>query len=461
MHSGGDGSVYCRRVSRKIRLPVKLFGFSVVRPVLAAVLFRRLRPRMSLDVASVREQFPALRRKQGAELTVYLDAPAGTQVPRSVADAMADYLLRHNANRGGHFTSSRETDQLLSDAHRAVADLVGTRDPDCVVFGPNMTSLTFQLSRSLARTWKSGEEVIVTRAEHDANFTPWVMAARDAGVRVREIEINPDDGRILLSDLKQKLSERTRLVAVGCASNFTGSIQPFREVIDAAHQAGAHVFLDAVQLAPHRMMDVDRWGCDFLTCSAYKFFGPHVGVLWGRRDLLESLPAYKVRPAPDGTPGRWMTGTQNHEGIVGTLAAVDYLAELGERGAAQPLSRREALCAAFSWIQSYESDLVSRLLEGLARLDGIAVCGITDAAQLENRVPTVSFLCERCPAATLATRLAERGIFVWHGNFYALPLSSAMGLEPDGVVRVGLVHYNTTQEVDRLLETFEGILKVV
>jgi cysteine desulfurase family protein (TIGR01976 family) len=404
------------------------------------------------QVAACRRQFPALARRVHGQPAVFFDGPAGTQVPQRVIDAISSYLTDHNANHGGRFCTSRESDQQLEQAHRALADLLGADDPDCIVFGPNMTSLTFAVSRSLAKTWRPGDEVVVTRLDHDANVTPWVMAARDAGAIVRHVDIHPEDATLDLEDLRSKLTERTRLVAVSCASNATGSIPPVADICQWAHEAGALVYLDAVHYAPHALIDVEQTGCDFLVCSAYKFFGPHVGVLWARRALLEQLTAYKVRPAPDDLPGKWMTGTQNHECIAGTMAAVDYLADLGRNVAGDTaLDRRAALRRAYRAIGAYERQLVWQLLDGLAELPDVKVWGITEPARAEQRCPTVSITHARHGPAELAERLGRRGIFLWHGNYYALPLTQALGLEPAGMLRIGLVHYNTGQEVDGLV----------
>ena len=404
-------------------------------------------------VHSLRGQFPALKRTVNGQPAVFLDGPAGTQVPQRVIDAISQYLANRNANQGGLFATSRESDAMLEETHRALADFVGTDDPDCVYFGPNMTSLTFALSRALAKTWNPGDEVIVTRLDHDANVTPWVLAAQDAGAIVRYVEIKTSDCTLDLEDLRDKLSHRTRLVAVGCASNATGSINPVREICSWARSAGALTFLDAVHYAPHTLIDVKQLGCDLLVCSAYKFFGPHVGVLWGRRDLLEQLPAYKLRPAPNELPGRWMTGTQNHECLAGTLASVDYLTELGrEIGGNSDCSRRDALQVAYTAIGEYEQQLVSQLIRGLKQNERIKIWGITDEPDFSSRLPTVSITHSSFKPAELAEQLGQRGIFVWHGNYYALQLTESLGLEPEGMVRLGLVHYNTPAEVDRLLE---------
>jgi cysteine desulfurase family protein (TIGR01976 family) len=404
-----------------------------------------------------RRQFPALKRRIDGRPAAYLDGPAGSQVPVRVAEAVSRYLLETNANHGGRFATSRQSDALLAEAHRAVADLLGTRDPGATIFGANMTSLVFAFSRALARTWQPDDEIIVTRLDHDANVRPWVLAARDAGARVHRVPLVPEDGTLDLEHLYGLLNERTRLVAVGCASNALGTINPVGEICRRARDCGARVFLDAVHFAPHAAIDVEAWGCDFLACSAYKFFGPHVGILWGRRESLERLEPYKVRPAADTLPDAWMTGTQNHEGIAGVLAAIEYLADLGRHGplpsATPPSGRREALLAAFDAIVPYERQLCRQLLDGLARLPQVRVWGIADAHRGHERVPTVSITHQRHTSTAVVDHLAARGIFAWHGNFYALELTESLGLEPEGLVRLGLLHYNTAEEVERVVAT--------
>jgi cysteine desulfurase family protein (TIGR01976 family) len=405
-----------------------------------------------------RRQFPALSRRVGDQPAVYLDGPAGTQVPQRVIDAISNYLAHANANHGGLFPTARESDALLDEVHRGAADFLGTDDPDTVYFGQNMTSLTFALSRAIAKTWQPGDEVIVTRLDHDANVSPWVLAAKDAGATIKFIEFKPSDCTLDLDQFRATIGPKTKLVAVGCASNATGGVNPVRDIASWAHQAGALVFLDAVHYAPHRLIDVQALGCDFLACSAYKFFGPHTGMLWGRRELLEKLTAYKVRPAPDTLPGKWMTGTQSHESMAGVLAAIDYLADLGRMVAANDsLDRREALRAAYSAIEEYERFLVERFLHGVAQISEIKVWGVTDTARLDQRVATVSLTHDRYSSAELAERLGRQGIFAWHGNYYALQLSETLGHEPAGMLRVGFVHYNTTGEVDRLLRALEEV----
>ena len=405
-----------------------------------------------------RQQFPALLRQVNVRTAVFLDGPAGTQVPQSVIDAITNYYVQHNANHGGAFVTSHESDDILRATHQAIADLLGASDSDCVAFGANMTSLTFALSRALGQTWQSGDEIIVSRLDHDANVRPWVLAAQDAGVQVHFVEIHREDCTLDLDDLKSKLNERTRLVALGCASNSVGTINPYRDVIAWAHEVGALVFLDAVHYAPHALIDVESWDCDFLACSAYKFFGPHVGILWGKRKHLQSLTAYKLKTVPDSLPDKWMTGTQNHECLAGTLAAVNYLADIGRNCAEdQSLPRRPALETAFNSIQPYEQFLVERLLAGLRNIPGIQIWGINDPARAHERLPTLSITHHRLSPEALATELGQRGLFVWHGNYYALELTESLGLEPDGMVRIGLVHYNTADEVDRLLDELEQL----
>jgi cysteine desulfurase family protein (TIGR01976 family) len=412
---------------------------------------------IELDVAACRGQFPALHRQFDGRPAVFLDGPAGTQVPQRVIDAMTRYLVEHNANHGGVFATSQESDTMLAAAHRAAADLCGTPDADLVAFGPNMTTLTLGLSRALAHTWKPGDRILLSRLDHDANVTPWALAARDAGVEVDMIDVDPRDCTLDMEDLRKKLARGPRLVAVGCASNAVGTLNPVEEITRASHDAGALVFLDAVHYAPHGLMDVARWDCDFLACSSYKFFGPHVGILHGRRELMTSLPAYKVRPAPDHLPDRWMTGTQSHEGIAGTLEAIEYLADLGRALDPQAATRRDALTAAMAGIVQYEQSMCRRLLEGLAALVHVKVWGIADPARVEDRVPTVSITHDRMSPRRLAESLAQRGIFAWHGNYYALPLTEALDLEPQGMVRLGFVHYNTMEEVQRLLDALADL----
>jgi cysteine desulfurase family protein (TIGR01976 family) len=409
-----------------------------------------------IDPAKVREQFPSLQRTINGQTPVYLDGPGGTQVPRRVVDALVHYLTTCNANQGGAFTTSRESDAILRDARQAVADLLNAPSADEIVFGQNMTSLTFHISRSFARTLKPGDAVVVTRLDHDANVRPWVLAARDAGAEARFVDVRPDDCTLDLDGLRRHLADgRARLLAVSCASNAVGTMNDVRALGRLAHEAGALIYLDAVHYGPHGLMDVQAWDCDFLSCSAYKFFGPHVGILWGRRALLERLEPYKVRPASDTLPDRWMTGTQNHEGFAGIAAAVDYLASLAGPG---PGDRRAHLRSAMTAIQRYEAGLTARLLEGLARRPRYRVWGITRTDRLAERAPTVSVTASDRTAAEVAEFLARREIYVWNGDFYAWELVQRLGLGPrGGLVRLGLVHYNTADEVDRLLAALDAV----
>lgn len=409
-----------------------------------------------LDVASCRRQFPALQRSMNGQAAVYFDGPAGSQVPETVIDAMVTYLRNRNANHGGLFATSLESDALLAEAHRAAADFVGSDDPSCVAFGANMTTLNFALSRALARTWSQGDEIIVTRLDHDANVSPWVLAAEDAGVTVRHVDVHREDCTLDMADFANKLSDRTRLIAVGCASNATGTVNPVAEICRQAHAVGAEVCLDAVHYAPHRLLDVKQWDCDYLLCSAYKFFGPHVGILWGKKNRMAELPVYKVRPAANTSPDRWMTGTQSHEGIAGVLAAIDYLADLG-REVGSALSRRDALVAAFQAIEAHERHLITAMVRGIEDMQEFKVLGIRDPARFEQRVPTLGVTHSRLSPTHIAQHLADRGIFVWHGNFYALPLTEWLGLEPEGMVRIGLLHYNDMDEVQRLLDALNEL----
>lgn len=389
--------------------------------------------------------FPALRREHQGRPVVFLDGPAGSQVPQEVADAITGYLLHHNANHGGLFATSVENDAMLLDAQRAVADLLGIHDPSEVVFGANMTTLTFAFSRALAQTWQPGDAIVVTNLDHDANVTPWVLAARDRGIEVRTVPFNPADCTLNLDLLRKSLTPKVRLVAVGAASNAVGTVNPIAEIVAMSHAAGAEVFVDAVHYAPHALIDLSTWGCDYLACSAYKFFGPHVGILWGRRPRMFELSPYKVRPASNDCPDRWMTGTPNFEGIAGVRAAIDYLASLGE-GA----TRRQRLTSAYAKIAHHERDLSRALLDGLRAIPEVRILGITDPDRLD-RVATVSIRHRHRTAHELALHLAKQGIFVWHGNFYALRLSEQLGLEPDGMVRIGALHYNTREEINRLI----------
>ncbi len=401
------------------------------------------------DVTTVRKQFPSLSQTQDGKPVVFFDNPGGTQVPQTVIDAMVHYLQRDNANHGGAFPTSRRSDAMLEEAHQGMADMLGAASRNEIVFGPNMTTLTMGLTRSLAQWVKPGDEVIVTRLDHDANISPWMLLARDAGATLRWVDFRPEECSLNLDDLERQLSKKTKIVACGLASNAVGTINDVEMISRMAHAFGALLFVDAVQYAPHGPTDVQALDCDFLVCSAYKFFGPHEGVLYGKFDLLDRLQAYKVRPADNRPPHKFETGTQNHEGIAGTLAAVEYLASLsGDRG-----TRRERILSSMKRIQDYERGLVAHLIHGLQQIRGLRIYGITEPNRFDQRVPTVAFRMEGLSPRRVAESLGERGIFVWDGNYYALAVTERLDVEDKGgMVRVGLVHYNTVEEVDRLLE---------
>lgn len=403
-----------------------------------------------LDVEHIRAQFPGLQRQIAGQRAVFLDGPAGSQVPQSVADAISHALLHENANVGGSFATSQATDRSIHDARAAAATFLGADDPECIVFGPNMTALTFRLAQALALTWRAGDEVVVTRLDHDANVTPWVRAAAQAGAQVKWVELD-GEGNLDLASLARALSPRTRLVAFTAAGNLIGTLPPVREMVAMAKAHGALTFIDAVHWAAHRRVDVAAWGCDLLACSVYKFFGPHVGILWGKREVLGPLVAEKVRPAKDALPYRFMQGTANHEGIAGARAAIDYLADLGRAVAGQSLARGAALTTAFAAIERHETALCAQLLEGLAELRDLRVYGVPEPQRAHLRAPTVSFTHARKSPQQIAQALGARGIAVWAGHAYAVELAQALGVAEHGVVRVGLLHYNTAAEVERFL----------
>jgi len=404
----------------------------------------------TFNVERVRSQFPSLSRMLDGKQAIYFDGPAGSQVPSSVVDRISECMLHHSANRSGRFVTSREVDAIMNQCHQVFCDFVGAASPESIAFGPNMTSLTLQFSRALAKEWRPGDRILVSSLDHDANFTPWVLAAKDAGAEVKVIRIRTSDATLDLASLDELLNERTRLVAVTAASNAVGSLTPIREIAKRVHSVGAELFVDAVHMAPHKSMDVTDWNCDYLVCSAYKFFGPHIGVLYGRKDRMQSLIPYKLRPAPDNLPGRWMTGTQNHACIAGAAAAVDYIASLSPIPADHQ-NRRERLIDAMSIISNYETELISKLLEGLLSIPRLKVFGITDPHRMSERAPTVSFQVAGAKSIEVAQRLGDQGVFAWHGNYYALPLTESLGTEPAGMVRLGCMHYNTLEEVERTL----------
>ena len=405
-----------------------------------------------LDPSAIRARFPALSRTLNGRRCVFADAPGGTQVPETVIEAMAAYLRTSNANVHGAFVTSIETDHLIEEAHRAGSDLLGCH-ADEIVFGPNATTLLFALSRSIARTLGPGDEIVVTRLDHDANIRPWLMVAEDTGATVRWVDIRDDDVTIDRGSFEDTLTDRTKVVAFTLASNAVGTVTPAAELARAAHDAGALVVCDGVHVAQHRLLDVHTIGADVVVCSPYKIFGPHLGILFGRRELLESWRPYKVRPASEDLPYRWETGTQNHEGFAGFVAAVDYLADVGRMyGNPSGTRRRDAVGAAFEAIGAHEATLSRRFLDGVGVIDDLRLYGIAEPDRVAERTPTFAVrLGDQHPLET-AKLLGERGIFVWDGHYYALELMERLGLqESGGAVRVGFCHYNTAEEVDRVL----------
>jgi cysteine desulfurase family protein (TIGR01976 family) len=409
-------------------------------------------------VSSLREEFPALQQTAGGRPLIFLDGPGGTQVHRSVIEAMERYLVQANSNLHGGFLYSRRTDETVDAARQAMADFLNASRPEEIVFGPNMTSLTFSLSRAVGRTLSPGDEIVVTCLDHDANIAPW-LALQERGAVIRHVDFDPEDCTLDVASLEAAITSRTRLLALGYASNAVGSINDVALAVDRAHAAGAWVYVDAVHYAPHGPIDVQALGCDFLVCSAYKFFGPHQGVLYGRYDLLDALPAYKVRPAGDAPPHKFETGTQSFEAMAGTTAAVDYLASIGRRYGAEFAAgypgfegRRLALKTAMAAIREYEGALCSHLIAGLQAIPGLHIYGITDPARFGHRVPTVSFTMDGLTPAQISQQLDRANVFAWAGNFYALAVTERLGVEEQGgLLRIGLAHYSTVQEIDTLL----------
>ena len=418
----------------------------------------------AFDVQAVRDHFPALSRRVDGRPLAFLDGPAGTQVPHECIDGIVAYLETSNANLHGAFLTSHETDAMMDEVHAAAADFLGAADGSEITFGANMT-ITFAVSRAIGRTLTAGDEIVVTQLDHDGDVAPWLTMAEERGAVIRQVGIRPEDCTLDMDALEAALSPRTRLVAVTLASNAVGSIPPVARIAEMVHAAGAWLWVDAVHAGPHLPIDVAALGADFLICSPYKFFGPHLGLLWARRELLESLPAVKVRPAADDLPGRWETGTQSHEMLAGLLGTFRYLEWVGvsqggasgEPGAADG-RRRTRLKAAMTASRAYERSLIPPLISGLCSVPGLQIRGIVDPAHFDERCPTVSFtLGERHPRA-IAEVLGQRGIFSWDGDNYAYELIRALGLaESGGMVRVGLVHYNTLDEIDRLVEALREI----
>jgi cysteine desulfurase family protein (TIGR01976 family) len=401
-----------------------------------------------LNPIPLRAQFPALQQEVNGQTAAFLDGPGGTQVSQGVIDAMSGYLARGSSNLGGPFLTSRQTVETVDAARQAMMDFLNARRPEEIAFGQNMTSLTFAVSRAISRSWQPGDEIILTRLDHDANISPWLMAAEDRGVVVRWLDLDPADCTLKIDLLPGMLNERTRLVAVTYASNAVGSIPDVKQVTQLAHQVGALVYVDSVHYAPHGPIDVQDLDCDFLVSSPYKYFGPHTGVLYGKHDLLNDLLAYKVRPAPEKPPGKWETGTQSFESLAGVSAAINYLADIGSAGN----DRRQQIVQAMNRIKQYESTLSEQFLRGAVSVPGLRVYGITDIENLDKRTPTFAISLEGYTPQEVATYLGDRGLFVWHGHYYAIAVMDRLGLlDRGGLVRIGFVHYNTMGEVNRVL----------
>jgi cysteine desulfurase family protein (TIGR01976 family) len=442
---------------------------------------------ISLDLTSIRAQFPSLAQIVNGHPAAFLDGPGGTQVPQRVIDAISNYLRRDNANTGGAYATSRHTDAMIAEARSAMADFLHCA-ADEVAFGPNMTTLTYAMSRAIGREVRPGDEIVVTRLDHDANVSPWLQMAEDRGITVRWAEIHDEDCTLDMADLASKINSNTKLVAAGYASNAVGTINPVKEIVRLAHAAGALAYIDAVHYGPHGLIDVAALDCDFLVCSTYKFFGPHMGVLFGKREHLKRLRPYKVRPNTNAIPNCWEWGTLNHECIAGIAACVEYIADLGRgwmngttkmrvphpsgfsKGGNDAAStsgldeggrneRRAAIEAAYEAIHDHERGLLERIMAGLTKIPNLKVYGITDPARFHERCATLAIRTPSHTPLELSTKLGDRGIFTWDGNYYALNLTEHLDVEKSGgFLRIGLVHYNTADEVDRLLAALQEIV---
>ncbi|EMR38955.1 cysteine desulfurase-like protein [Vibrio harveyi] len=409
---------------------------------------------MNFNLNQIREQFPALAQYHNDRPVTFFDGPGGSQVPQSVLDSMVSYLGHFNSNLGGHYFSSQATVDVMQSARESAQALLNAPSSGNIVFGANMTSLTFQLSRAISRDWKEGDEIIVSALDHYSNVSSWQQAAEDKGVIVHQVRINEHDCTLDLEHLQSLLSEKTRLVAVTYASNTTGSIVDIHQVVELAHRIGAQVYVDAVHYAPHHLVDVQAIGCDFLACSAYKFFGPHVGIAYIADQWLHSIKPYKVEPATNIGPGRFETGTQSFEGLAGVTAAIEYLAQFGDEGA----SLRQRLEQSYALYNQHEQQLSAHFLQRLSALDGVNLFGINDESS-QLRTPTFALTFDKYAPEFIAKTLGENNICVWNGHFYALGLVRQLGLEESGgVVRIGCMHYNTTAEIDMLFDVLESIL---
>jgi cysteine desulfurase family protein (TIGR01976 family) len=434
----------------------------------------------ALDLTYVRSQFPSLSQTVNGHPAAFLDGPGGTQVPQRVIDAIAAYLTHNNANTGGAYQTSRHTDAMIARARGAMADFLHSR-ADEIVFGPNMTTLTFAISRAIGRELKPGGEILVTRLDHDANVSPWTTMAEDRGITVRWADFQNADCTLDMADLASKITKNTKLVAVGYASNGVGTINPVRDIVRLAHDVGALAYIDAVHYAPHGLIDVTALDCDFLVCSTYKFFGPHMGVLYGKREHLQQFRPYKVRPNTNAIPNCWEWGTLNHECIAGIEACVEYIADIGRRSRAsldglidttqggqsgrlslqtQMATRRKDIEAAYAAIHEHERALLESMMSGLKTIPGLKIYGVTDPARFNDRCPTLAVRIEGHTPLELASKLGERGIFTWDGNYYALNLTERLDVEKSGgFLRIGLAHYNTADEVDRVLAALHEIAR--
>lgn len=410
----------------------------------------------TLDLTWVRSQFPSLAQTINGNPAVFFDGPGGTQVPLRVIEAIAEYLQSHNANTNGAYQTSRNTDRVIAGARAAMADFFNC-DADEVVFGPNMTTLTFAMSRAIGRKLKAGDEILLTHLDHDANISPW-QALEERGIVIRFANINEDDCTLEMEDLARKISARTKLIAVGYASNAVGTINDVKEIVGLAHGNGALAYIDAVHYAPHGPIDVRTLDCDFLVCSTYKFYGPHMGVLYGKREHLNRLHPYKVRANTNAIPNCWEWGTLNHEGIAGIAACVEYLADLGRSVNPGVSTQRVALLSAYDVIQQHERALAKAMLNGLLSIPGLKLYGICDPARLDQRCPTFAVRIAGHTPLELATKLGDRGFFTWDGNYYALNLTERLDVEKDGgFLRIGLAHYNTPEEATRFISALREI----
>ena len=424
----------------------------------------------SPDLSYYRHYFPSLDLEFEGKKAIYFDNPGGTQVVQQVIDAMVTYFREANANTHGAFLTSNRTDQIIAEARTSMADFLHAASPNEIVFGPNMTTLTFAFSRAIGKILQPGDEIVVTILDHDANVAPWI-ALQERGVIIRTVDVHPENVTLDMVDMRSKITNRTKVVAVGYASNAVGTINDIATIIRWAHEVGALAWIDAVQFAPHGPIDVQKLDADFLLCSSYKFFGPHLGILYGKADHLEKFPAYKVRPASDSIPDRWETGTQNHEGLAGLVGVIDYLAMIGRENSSRYRQffsansetgsyhgRQLELKVAMQALMDYERGLSAQLLSGLREIKGLQIYGVTDTKQLALRVPTIACNIEGHSPRELAEHLASQGIFAWDGNYYALGIMERLKLESKGgALRLGMVHYNTINEIDRVLECLEQI----